>query len=65
MEGGIGAAAAVSAQLGEAGAPVMDAARTSFIDAWQTTMWISVGLAVAAAMFAPAWTQPVLAATEA
>ena len=59
MEGGIGGAAAVSAQLGEAGAPVMNAGRTAFFDAWQTTMWISAGLP------APLATQPVLAATEA
>jgi len=56
VKGGIGGAAAVSGQLGAAGAGVMDAARTAFIDAWQTTMWLSAGLAVAAALFALVWT---------
>jgi EmrB/QacA subfamily drug resistance transporter len=56
VQGGIGGAAAVSAQMGPAGASVMDAARTAFVDAWQTTMWLSAGLAVAAAVFALVWT---------
>jgi predicted exporter len=42
--------------MGPAGASVMDAARTAFVDAWQTTMWLSAGLAVAAAVFALVWT---------
>lgn len=56
VEGGIGGAVAVSAQMGPAGAAVMDAARSAFLDGWATAMWLSAGLALASALFALLWT---------
>jgi EmrB/QacA subfamily drug resistance transporter len=56
VEGGIGGAVAVSSQMGPAGAAVMDAARSAFLDGWATAMWLSAGLALAAALFALVWT---------
>jgi EmrB/QacA subfamily drug resistance transporter len=56
VEGGIGGAVAVSAQMGSAGTAVLDAARSAFVSAWATSMWISAGLALAAALFALVWT---------
>ena len=56
VEGGIGGAVAVSSRLGEAGAPIMEAARSAFVDAWAVSMWLSAGLALAAAVFALVWT---------
>jgi EmrB/QacA subfamily drug resistance transporter len=45
VEAGIGSALAVSAQLGDAGAVVADAARNAFVEGWQVSMWVGVGLA--------------------
>jgi hypothetical protein len=56
VEGGIGGAVAVSSQMGPAGAMVMDAARSAFLDGWATAMWLSVGLALASALFGLVWT---------
>ncbi len=56
VEGGIGGAVAVSSQMGAAGEPILLAARSAFVDAWSTSMWISAGLAVAAAVFTLVWT---------
>jgi fucose permease len=56
VEGGIGGAVAVSSQMGEAGAPILDAARNAFVDAWSTSMWMSAALALGAAVFALFWT---------
>ncbi len=56
VQQGIGGAVAVSGQMGAPGAVVLDAARVAFIDAWAVSMWISAGLAAAAAIFALVWT---------
>ena len=56
VEQGIGGAAAVSAQLGPQGVSVLDAARSAFVDGWVVSMWLSAGLALAAAIFALVWT---------
>jgi EmrB/QacA subfamily drug resistance transporter len=53
---GIGGAVVVSGQLGERGAPVLAAARNAFVDGLSLAMWISMGLAIAAAIFAAVWT---------
>jgi predicted MFS family arabinose efflux permease len=47
---GIGPALAVAGQLGDAGTGLADAARSSFVDAWTTSMW--AGLAVTAVALA-------------
>jgi hypothetical protein len=47
---------AVTNQMGAAGAPILAAARSAFVDAWATSMWLSAGLAVGAAVFALVWT---------
>ena len=52
---GIGGAAAVAGQLGPQGQPVLDAARGAFVDGWARAMWLSAGLAAAAAVFALVW----------
>jgi len=46
VTGGIGGALAVSAAAGPSGKPILDAARSAFVDAWPTSMWMSVGLAL-------------------
>jgi len=51
VEAGIGSALAVSAQLGEQGASVADAARNAFVDGWQTAMWFGVALAAVAFVY--------------
>ncbi len=56
VDGGIGGAVAVTSQMGAAGEPILAAARSAFVDAWSTSMWLSAGLAVAAAVFALVWT---------
>ncbi|CAN5512489.1 MFS transporter [soil metagenome] len=56
VQEGIGGAVAVSGQLGAQGAGVLEAARTAFVDAWAVSMWLSAGLALAAALFALVWT---------
>jgi EmrB/QacA subfamily drug resistance transporter len=56
VEEGIGGAVAVSSQLGDQGPRVLDAARSAFVDGWALSMWISVGLAAAVAVFAFFWT---------
>lgn len=56
VDGGIGGAVAVTSQMGEAGAPILDAARHAFVDAWSTSMWLSAALALGAAAFALFWT---------
>jgi EmrB/QacA subfamily drug resistance transporter len=53
---GIGGAVAVSSRMGPQGASVLEAARVAFVDGWAASMWISAGLAVAAALFALVWT---------
>lgn len=53
---GIGGAVVVSGQLGAQGAPVLDAARNAFVDGLSLAMWMSAGLAIAAAVFAAVWT---------
>lgn len=52
VTGGIGGAQFVASKLGPLGEPLMAAARTAFVDAWTTSMWVSAGLAVTAALFA-------------
>lgn len=56
VEQGIGGAVAVSSQLGPQGAAVLEAARVAFVDAWVVSMWLSAGIALAAALFALVWT---------
>jgi hypothetical protein len=56
IEGGIGGAVAVSSRLGVAGGPILEAARSAFVDAWVVSMWLSAGVALAAAVFALVWT---------
>lgn len=56
VEEGIGGAVAASGQLGPQGAGILEAARTAFVDGWAVSMWLSAGLAVAAALFALVWT---------
>ena len=56
VEEGIGGAVAVANQMGAAGEPILAAARSAFVDAWAISMWLSAGLAVAAAVFALVWT---------
>lgn len=56
VKGGIGGAYVVSQYLGDAGQSLLATARSAFIDAWSTAMWISAGIAVAAAVFALVWT---------
>jgi EmrB/QacA subfamily drug resistance transporter len=43
---GIGGALAVGGQLGQDGAPIVDAARTAFVDGWHTSMWVGVAMAI-------------------
>jgi MFS family permease len=51
VEAGIGSALAVSSQLGEAGQTVASAARNAFVDGWQVSMWVGVGLAAIAFVY--------------
>ncbi len=53
---GIGGAMAVAQQMGAAGDQVLHSAREAFVDGWTGSMWVSVGLATAAAVFAFFWT---------
>lgn len=53
---GIGGAMVVAQQLGPAGENLLHAAREAFVDGWTGSMWVSVGLAAAAAVFAFFWT---------
>ncbi len=46
----VGAAIDVSGGLGAQGGPIATAARTSFVDAMHTSLWIATGLAVCAAV---------------
>lgn len=56
VEEGIGGAVAVARSSGPAGESVLVAARAAFVDGWTGAMWVSVGLALAAAAFAAVWT---------
>jgi EmrB/QacA subfamily drug resistance transporter len=56
VEEGIGGAVVVAGQMGPQGDALLHAARESFVNAWTSSMWISAGLAVAAAVFALVWT---------
>lgn len=58
---GIGGAVAVSQKMADAGMGpaaerVLHSARVAFVDGWTGSMWISVGMALAAAAFAFVWT---------
>ncbi|MCC7078432.1 MAG: MFS transporter [Acidimicrobiia bacterium] len=53
---GIGNAVAVAQQAGPAGETILVAARSAFVDGWTISMWVGVGLALAAAVFAAVWT---------
>lgn len=48
---GIGGALAVADRMGAAGDPVREAARTAFVDGWQSAMWIGVAMAAALWVF--------------
>ncbi|MEL6890223.1 MAG: MFS transporter [Actinomycetota bacterium] len=50
VEEGIGPALAVAGQLGDDGAPIVEAARSAFLDGWGSTMWVATALAFAAAI---------------
>lgn len=52
---GIGGAMAVAGQAGPAGQPVLDAARSAFLDGWGSAMWLSAGVALAFAVFTAVW----------
>ena len=52
---GIGGAIAVTSKMGPAGDHVLAAARDAFVQGWSRSMWISAGLAIAAAAFALVW----------
>lgn len=56
VRGGIGGAVAVTSQMGADGATILHEARNAFVDGWAMSMWISVGLAVAVAVFSYFWT---------
>lgn len=74
IEEGIGGAVAVAGSMGPDGAPLMDAARSAFLDGWALSMWVSAALAVGVALLAAVWTprhirpasqgQPVVGAEE-
>lgn len=55
VRGGIGGAVAVTSQMGDQGATILHGARNAFVDGWAMSMWISVGLAVAVAVFSYFW----------
>ncbi|HAP76478.1 MAG TPA: MFS transporter [Acidimicrobiaceae bacterium] len=48
VKGGIGQTLAVAPQLGDAGAPVVAAARQAFVDGWHQSMWVGAVIAVGA-----------------
>lgn len=52
VEEGIGNAVAVASQSGPAGEAILAEARNAFVDGWTISMWVSVGLALLAAVFA-------------
>ncbi|MHB1137666.1 MAG: MFS transporter [Microthrixaceae bacterium] len=56
VEEGIGGAVVVAGQMGPEGETLLHAARVAFVDAWTSSIWISAGLAVLAAVFALVWT---------
>ena len=56
VQEGIGGAVVVAGQMGPQGETLLHAARTAFVDAWTSSIWISAGLAVVAAVFALVWT---------
>jgi hypothetical protein len=43
----IGGALSVAAQLGDAAAPIVEAAKSAFINGMQTALWVAVGFALA------------------
>lgn len=55
VQDGIGGAMASAPQLGPDAPRVLTAARDAFVSGWALSMWISAGLAVAAAAFAFVW----------
>jgi len=48
---GIGGALAVAGQLGEAGAPLLDAARAAFVEGMAPALYLAAGVSLAAAIF--------------
>jgi len=48
---GIGGAVVVSEHLGPVADPLLHAARVAFVDGWSGSMWVSIGVAIAAAAF--------------
>lgn len=56
VEEGIGGAVAVAGSMGADGAPLLDAARSAFLDGWALSMWVSAGLALGVALLAAVWT---------
>ena len=52
---GIGGAAAVASKAGPRGEQIMSVARSAFVDGFSQALWLGVGLAVAAAVFALIW----------
>lgn len=56
VRSGIGGAVVASRQMGAAGEGVLAGARNAFVDGWTRSMWVSVGLSLAAAAFAYFWT---------
>jgi EmrB/QacA subfamily drug resistance transporter len=56
VQEGIGGAVVVATEAGEAGAPIMQAAREAFVDGWGRAMWVSMALVLVGAAFAAVWT---------
>ena len=54
---GIGAAFGVAAEMGPAGADLIDAAQHSLVDGWQRSMWAAAAMAAVALVFV-AWRGP-------
>lgn len=65
VQEGIGGAAVVTQQMGPQGQPLWEAAQSAFVNGWTSSMWLSAGIAAAAAVFAFAWTPRRATATTA
>lgn len=52
---GIGGAVAVATAAGPAGEPILEAARSAFVDGWGSAMGLSAGIALALAAFTAVW----------
>ena len=48
---GIGAAFAVAAQAGDQGLVIIEAAKFAFVEGWEQSMWLGVGMAAVAFVY--------------